>query len=59
MLDYPLADVIALMRHHIDRNRRTQPQDIPMAQPTTPAPIPRSNGQQVIYREATDADDWW
>lgn len=59
MLDYPLADVIALLRHHMDRNRRTQPQDIPMAQQAAPAPIPRGSGQQVIYREATDNDDWW
>ena len=58
MLDYPLADVIALMRHHLDRNRRTQIQETPTQQ-EAPAHIPRSSGQQVIYREATDADDWW
>jgi len=58
MLDYPLADVFALMRHHLDRNRRIPPQDIPTQQ-AAPAPRPRSSGQQVIYREATDNDDWW
>ena len=59
MLDYPLADVIALMRHHLDRTRRTTPQYIPTAQQETPARIPkRSTGQQVIYREATD-DEWY
>jgi hypothetical protein len=59
MLDYPLADVIDLMRHHMDRNRRTQLQEIPTAQQAAPAPIPRSSGQRVIYRKATDNDDWW
>lgn len=59
MLDYPLPDVIALMRHHLDRNRRMTPQAIPTAQQAAPAPIPqRSGGQQVIYREATD-DEWY
>lgn len=58
MLDYPLVDYISLLRHHLDRKRRTQPQDIPMAQQAAPAPIPRSSGQQVIYREATD-DEWY
>lgn len=58
MLDYPLADVITLMRHHLDRNRRITPQTIPRQ--AAPGPLPqRSNGQQVIYREATDTDDWW
>lgn len=58
MLDYPLADVIALMRHHLDRNRRTPSQAIPIQQ-AAPAPLPHSTGQQIIYREATDNDDWW
>lgn len=58
MLDYPLPDVIALMRHHLDRNRRTPAQEI-TARQEAPAPIPRSSGQQVIVREATDDDEWW
>ena len=57
MLDYPLVDYISLLRHHMDRNRRMQPQAIP--QQAAPAPIPRSDGQRVIYRQATDNDDWW
>ena len=58
MLDYPLVDYISLLRHHMDRNRRTQPLGT-TGQQAAPGPIPRSNGQQVIYRQATDNDDWW
>lgn len=54
-----MADIIALMRHHLDRNRRTTPQDVPTVQQAAQPALPRSSGPQVIYREATDNDDWW
>jgi hypothetical protein len=51
MLDYTLADVLNLMRHHMERNRRLQPKTA--AEPGT-VQRPRSD-QEVIYRQADDS----
>ena len=48
MLDYPLTDVIDLMRHHLDYNRRNRQRE---ASPGRG----RSNTQDVIYRKADDS----
>jgi hypothetical protein len=51
MLDYYLADVVNLMRHHMERNRRQKP-----APATAPqgVQLPRSDNE-VIYRKADDS----
>ena len=51
MLDYHLADVVNLMRHHMERNRRLN-----KAPATAPkgVPLPRSDNE-IIYRKADDS----
>lgn len=56
MLDYPLEDVIDLMRQHMDYKQRRDRQQEAQA---PAAPASPSSGQKIIYREATDDDDWW
>ena len=50
MLDYPLEDVIDLMRQHMDYNRRTRQREALQAGQNN-----RSNTQDVIYRKADDS----
>lgn len=51
ILDYPLEDMIVLIRQHRDytrRQRATQPQP-------QPGPHKKSNTQDVLYRRADDS----
>lgn len=50
MLDYPFADVIDLTVEHLDRHRRTQPQEN-IQGPRTPV----GSRQEVVYRKADDS----
>lgn len=50
MLDYPLQDVIDLMRQHMDYNRRNRQREAAQADR-----VARSNTQEVIYRKADDS----
>jgi hypothetical protein len=49
MLDYPLEDVIDLMRHDLDYNRRTRQREAQAPQAI------HGNTQEVIYRKADDS----
>lgn len=51
MLDYPLVDVIPLIRQHLDYNRRTRLREAQAGQ------APARSGQEIIYRKA--GDDWF
>ena len=49
ILDYPLEDMIVLIRQHRDYTRRQR------AAKPQPGPHKKSNTQEVIYRRADDS----
>lgn len=52
MLDYPLTDVLDLVREHLDHAQNTK------QQADAPRPQPRNSGKEkVIYRQA--GDEWF
>lgn len=52
ILDYPLVDVIDLIKIHLDYSRRTKPQ-----QNTKGPKTPTGSAEKVIYRKA--GDNWF